>query len=116
EQALAAVEKGSGLPEGASPYGYVGWIYARSGRKAEAQRLLRRLRELSSQQYIDPGAIAVIYIGLGQNEQALTGLERGYEDRGSEQILFLKVDPVFDPLRDDPRFQDLLRRLNFPEN
>ena len=114
-EALAAVGKGSGLPEVDPNYGYVGWIYARSGRKAEAQRLLRRLRELSSQQYIDPGAIAVIYIGLGQNEQALTWLERGYEHRGPFLILFLKVDPVFDPLRDDPRFQALLRRMNFPE-
>ncbi|MFQ5664785.1 MAG: tetratricopeptide repeat protein, partial [Terriglobia bacterium] len=49
-EALAAVEKGSGLPEVDPEYGYVGWIYARTGRKAEAQRLLRRLRELSSQQ------------------------------------------------------------------
>ncbi|MFQ5664738.1 MAG: protein kinase [Terriglobia bacterium] len=112
-EALAAWEKGSALPEVVPIYGYVGWIYARSGRKAEAQRLLRRLRELSSQQYIDPGAIAIIYIGLGRTEEALTWLKHAYEEPGSFRILHVKVDPVLDPLRDDPRFQDLLRRMNF---
>ena len=115
EEALAEVEKAKQLSEFDPYYGTIGWIYARAGRKAEAQSLLRRLQELSTQRYIDPTSIATIYIGLGQNEKALTWLERAYEQRGSYLILFLKVDPVFDPLRSDPRFQDLLRRMNFPE-
>jgi TolB-like protein/Tfp pilus assembly protein PilF len=116
-EALAAVEKAKaeGLPEVYPEYGYVGWIYARAGRQDEAQRVLDRLRERSSVRYIDPGGIALIHIGLGQNEQAITWLERAYEHRGSLVILRLKVHPVFDPLREDPRFQDLLRRMNFTE-
>ncbi|MGH9778888.1 MAG: tetratricopeptide repeat protein, partial [Candidatus Acidiferrales bacterium] len=115
EEALAEAEKGKRLPEFEPYYGVIGWIHARAGRKAEAESLLRRLQELSTQRYIDPGAIATVYIGLGQNEEALTWLERAYEQRGSYLILYLKVDPVYDPLRGDPRFQDLLRRMNFPE-
>jgi len=116
EEALAEAGKGKQLPEFDPFYGTIGWIYARAGRKAEAQSLLRRLQELSRQRYIDPTSIATIYIGLGQKEEALTWLERAYEQRGSYLILYLKVDPVWDPLRDDPRFQALLRRMNFPEN
>jgi tetratricopeptide (TPR) repeat protein len=116
EEALAEAEKARKLPEFDPYYGAIGWVYARAGRKAEARRLLRRLQELSKQRYIDPAAMATIYIGLGQNEEALTWLERAYEQRGSYLILFLNVDPVYDPLRDDPRFQDLLRRMNLPEN
>ncbi len=113
--ALAAVEKGKLLPE-VTPYsGFIGWIYARSGRKDEAERLLRRLHELSTQHYIDPGTIAIIYTGLGRTEEALTWLARAYEARGAFLIVSLKVNPVWDPLRSDPRFQDLLRRMGFPE-
>jgi TolB-like protein/Tfp pilus assembly protein PilF len=115
QEALAASEKGSGVPESNPYYGSIGWVYARTGRKAEAQHLLRRLEGQSSQQYIEAPSIATIYIGLGQNEQAIAWLERAYEERGSEWVLHIKVDPVFDPLRDDTRFQDLLRRMNFPE-
>jgi tetratricopeptide (TPR) repeat protein len=114
-EALAAADKASRLQD-AHHYGSVGWIYARAGRKAEAQRRLRRLQELSSQQDIDASAIARIYIGLGQKEQALTWLERAYEQRNSSEIFYLKIEPVWDPLRDDPRFQDLLRRMNLQEN
>ncbi|MFQ5724746.1 MAG: tetratricopeptide repeat protein, partial [Terriglobia bacterium] len=114
-EALAAMEKSRGLSEADPLYAYAGWIYARTGRKEEAQRLLRRLQELSGQQYVDSSAIAIIYIGLGRKEEALTWLERAYEERGAYRILYLKVDPVFDPLREEPRFQELLRRLNFPE-
>ncbi len=111
-EALAAVEKGSSHPEVAD-YGFVGWVHARAGRKAEAQRLLRRLEE-PSRRHVGPGAIAIIYIGLGQKEQALTWLERAYEER-SWSLSLLKVHPVYDPLRDDPRFPELLARMNFPD-
>ncbi|MCH7766719.1 MAG: hypothetical protein IH916_09195, partial [Acidobacteria bacterium] len=57
---------------------------------------------------------AGIYAGLGQNDRALEWLERAYEER-SEVLILLKLEPIFDPPRSDPRFQSLLRRLNFPE-
>ncbi len=56
--------------------------------------------------------MAIIYTGLGEKEKAFEWLEKAYEDR-SELMTWLKVDPRLDPLRDDPRFQDLLRRVGF---
>ena len=53
-------------------------------------------------------------MALGENDQALEWLETAYEDR-PEGMVWLKPDPIFDPLRSDPRFQDLLRRMNLPE-
>ncbi len=61
-----------------------------------------------------PNGFVLIYTGLGEHEQALKWLERAYQDR-SGWMPFLQVEPRLDPLRDDPRFQDLLRRMNFPE-
>ncbi len=55
-----------------------------------------------------------IYIGLGENDLALEWLEKAYEER-DVALIFLKVDPAYDSLRSDPRFQDLMRRMNFPE-
>jgi hypothetical protein len=56
----------------------------------------------------------VVELGLGHKEKALAWLQKAYEDHDDDALLYLKVDPVFDPLRSDPRFQDLLRRMNFP--
>ena len=57
--------------------------------------------------------IAIIHAGLGEKDQAFEWLEKAYEVRDLGMV-FLKVDPTLDPLRSDPRFQDLLRRMNFP--
>jgi hypothetical protein len=56
----------------------------------------------------------VVYLGLGDKRQALEWLEKAYQDR-SELLIFLNVSPVFDSLHSDPRFQSLLRRMNFPD-
>jgi hypothetical protein len=57
--------------------------------------------------------VARVYAGLGDKEKAFVWLEKAYAERAS-QLSWVKVDPTFDPLRSDPRFQDLLRRMNFP--
>jgi hypothetical protein len=58
--------------------------------------------------------MALVQIGLGERDQALASLEQGYKNR-DQWMLYLKVDPHVDDLRSDPRFQDLLRRMNFPQ-
>ena len=60
-----------------------------------------------------PNGLALIHTGLGEHEEAFEWLERAYQERNG-WMAFLQVEPRFDPLRDDPRFQDLLRRMNFP--
>jgi TolB-like protein/DNA-binding winged helix-turn-helix (wHTH) protein/Tfp pilus assembly protein PilF len=91
----------------------LGYGYAVVGRKREARNMLDKLNELSKQKFIAADAMAQIYAGLGEKSKAFEWLEKGYE-RHSLGLggVDLKVDPVWDPLRSDPRFADLLRRMN----
>jgi TolB-like protein/Tfp pilus assembly protein PilF len=91
----------------------LGYIHARTNRRADALRILNELRTRSEREYVPPSALASVHIGLGQNEEALELLELAYERR-DVVLVWLKVRRYFDPLRDDPRFQELLRRMNFP--
>jgi tetratricopeptide (TPR) repeat protein len=86
--------------------------YAAAGNRREAQRLLVKLKQQSKWEYISPWCIARAYVALGENEEALVWLQKGFEDYagGMER---LRVEPDFDPLRSDPRFRELLRRMNF---
>jgi tetratricopeptide (TPR) repeat protein len=90
-----------------------GWVYAVSGRRAEAWKSVQKLEEESRRKYVQPMAIAWVYAGLGEKNHAIRWLQKGYEMRDSH-MLFLKVAPELDPLRSDPRFQDLLRSMKFP--
>jgi tetratricopeptide (TPR) repeat protein len=91
--------------------------YAAAGNPAEARRRLADGLKSHSQRpgsYIRPGWVAEVYAGLGETEESLRWLERAYTDRDA-WLALLKVWPPFDGLRSDPRFADLLRRMNFPE-
>ncbi|GAC1692624.1 MAG: hypothetical protein NVS9B5_34900 [Terriglobales bacterium] len=92
----------------------LGKILGDSGKKQEATDLLEELKERSKHRYISPCLIALVQIGLGEKDQAIASLQQGYRDR-DQWILYLKVDPHMDDLRSDPRFQDLLRRVGFPQ-
>jgi serine/threonine protein kinase len=112
-EAIAALQKAIELagiiPE---PTAFLARAYALSGKRAEAQKLLDALKEPSKWTYLSPYDIAMVYAGLGDRDQALGWLERAYKERSNME--FLKVDPPLDNLRSDPRFQDLVRRMNFP--
>jgi tetratricopeptide (TPR) repeat protein len=97
----------------AKPTAWLARAYAVSGKRAEAQKLLDGLIERSKETYVSTYDIALIYTGLGEREQALAWLERAYQAR-PWPMNSLKVDPQLDSLRSDPRFQDLVRRMNFP--
>jgi TolB-like protein len=97
----------------AEPTAWLAHVYAVSGKRAEAQKLLDRLIERSRETYVPAYTIALIYAGLGERDQALAWLERAYQAR-STCMKWLKVWPLLDNLRSDPRFQDLVRRMNFP--
>jgi serine/threonine protein kinase/tetratricopeptide (TPR) repeat protein len=88
----------------------LGHAYAISGQESEARKILEQLKERSQQTYVQPTWVAVIRIGLGEKDQAFDWLQRAYQDRAAWMI-YLKVDPLFDPVRSDPRFIDLLRRV-----
>jgi Flp pilus assembly protein TadD len=88
----------------------LGHAYASAGKQIEARKALGELKKLSEQRFVPAWAMAAIYVGLGDKEQALIWLERAYEDK-SESFIELKADAKFDPLRSDPRFVNLLRRV-----
>ena len=89
---------------------WLGHAYATSGRQAEALKILAELNERSKLENISPYDLAVLYVGLGDKDRALEKLGKAYEDRAG-WIINLKVEPVFDPLRSDARFRELVSRL-----
>jgi serine/threonine-protein kinase len=93
-----------------------GFIYAMDGRRSEALTILDELlKQVEEEKSVTVhNYIATVYGAMGEHDRAFDYLERAYEERDMELTL-LKVDPFFDPLRDDPRFQDLLERMDFPE-
>lgn len=88
----------------------LGHAYAVAGNRGEALRVIDKLQKASHQRYVSPYFIAVIYVGLENNDEAFVWLQKAFEERHPYLIL-MKVEPVFDKLRGDPRFQDLERRV-----
>jgi len=88
----------------------LGHAYARAGKRTEAQRVLAGLKETAQRRFISPYGIAVLYLSLGDKEQAFVWLNRAYDERDN-WLNYLKVEPRLDPLRTDPRFNELLRRV-----
>jgi TolB-like protein/Tfp pilus assembly protein PilF len=83
---------------------------ALSGRKAEALKILRELQERATKEFVPSYTMATIYIGLGLKDEALQYLGKSYTE-GSFYMIHLKVEPILDPLRPDPRFADIMRRV-----
>ena len=98
------------------PTAGLAYAYARTGKRAEAEEILRGLLERSKTSYVSPYMIATIYAGLGNKDKAFEFLEKAYDERSTDLSYFLKADLRMDTLRSDPRFQDLLHRMNFPQN
>jgi TolB-like protein/Flp pilus assembly protein TadD/tRNA A-37 threonylcarbamoyl transferase component Bud32 len=94
--------------------GAVGYAYAMSGRRAEALRVLSELNGRSENEYVPPSARALIYVGLGDKDQAFAWLDKAYADRDF-RLRELKTSPIFDSLRSDPRFTQLLKRMHFDD-
>jgi len=93
---------------------HLGCAYTRSGNRAEALRIADQLGSASNRTYVTPYALAYLQGCLGNTDQAFRWLDKAYEER-NPMLAFLKVDPILDPLRSDPRFQELVRKMNFPD-
>ena len=110
-EAISELEQDKALTHGHPlPLSYLGNILARSGERSRALQALEEMKTVSKQKYTTALGFARIYAGLGDKEQAFAWLEKAYEERSSGLYL-LNVDPIWDPLRSDPRFNDLLRRI-----
>jgi eukaryotic-like serine/threonine-protein kinase len=90
--------------------GLLGHLYAVTGRQAAAREIISQLQQMSGSQYVSSLYVALIYIGLGEKDQAFAWLDKAYEER-SDFLVYLPTDPMADPLRSDPRFPVLLGRL-----
>jgi eukaryotic-like serine/threonine-protein kinase len=92
----------------------LGYTHAQLGERDAARRILGELAAVSGQRYTPALAFAVVHLGLGERDEAIDWLEKAYEERYN-RLAYLRREPVWDPLRPDPRFQDLVRRIGLPE-
>ncbi len=113
EDALAVFEKAASLSGDALSLAYLAHACGRSGQTLRAQALVRELVEESTRKYVTPVLLVYAYVGLGDRENAFEWVEKACQERAS-LILWIKVHPIFAPLRDDPRFPDLVRRIGLP--
>src|SRR6266498_3205988 len=113
-EAMTEYQNARALNDDPTVLALMGRAYAASGKRDEASRTLDQLKEIAKHRYVPAYAFALLYAGLGEKDQAFQWLERGYQDRAFD-MPYLKVDPLIDSLRSDPRFEDLLRRVGLPQ-
>ncbi len=115
KEAITDIEKGKrGAGEGPWYWSAKARVYGQWGHQAQARRALEALEEMNKQHPVDPAPIALAHMGMGHREEALRWLEKAYEQH-SNTIATLKVEPIYDSVRDDSRFQALLRRVGLGE-
>ena len=111
EDAIPLLEKAASVSNrSAGMIGVLIRAYAHAGRRSDALRLLAELKTRAKAGYVPAAAFVNAYLGLGENDEAFAWLEKAYKEQ-SDILLFIKVHPYFDPLRGDPRFADLVRRV-----
>ena len=111
DAAIVECQKARALNDDPSVLGVLGRAYGLSGNKMEAEKILDQLKKLSQERYVSAYSFALIYLGLGDKEEALRWLEQSYQDRAGSDIGFIRVDPLLDPLRGDPRFEALAEKI-----
>jgi TolB-like protein/tetratricopeptide (TPR) repeat protein len=116
DQAVVEYEKAIALDDDPLSAGLLAHLYAKIGQKDKALQIQERLREVSKQRYVSPYIFAMIHLGLGEKDQAIDFLEKTYQDRDGYNIAFIKVDPFFDPLRGDPRFEAFVQKIFAPKD
>ena len=92
----------------------MGHVHAISGNKTAAQKIIGTMKQQSAHRYVNLYELALIYVGLGQRDQAFESLNKAFRER-SDQMIYLKVDPRLDSVRSDSRFSDLVRRVGIPK-
>jgi serine/threonine-protein kinase len=107
DEAIQSLDRATHLDSSPYPLAYLGYADARSGKKDKALQILKELEQKSHQVYVPRYQIAAVYVGLGDKNKAMDSLQQAFTNR-EEIIAFLKVDPTWDPLHSDSRFQNLL--------
>jgi serine/threonine-protein kinase len=111
EESIDALNQAVTLTGGGLTYeAHLGYVYALARKRGEAREVIDRLEEAAKEKYVSAYYFAIIHLGLGEHEQTFDWLERAAEER-SGFLAFVKVEPMFDPLRSDSRFSNLLVRM-----
>jgi tetratricopeptide (TPR) repeat protein len=113
-EAIETNKRGLALEGNTELWAGLGHAYAVSGNKANAQKVLDQLKELSAKRYVAPYNVAVIYAGLGENDEAFRWLQGAYDERSYILAEYLNTDSRLDNLRVDPRFGELRRAIGLP--
>jgi adenylate cyclase len=108
--AIAEFQRSKIMVTGAWYQGLLGYAYAISGERPKAEQILRELEQIAKRQYVNSTAFADIHLGLGEKQKALDWLEKSYQDQESA-CWYLKVDPIYDSVRNEPRFQAILKKI-----
>jgi TolB-like protein/Tfp pilus assembly protein PilF/class 3 adenylate cyclase len=111
DAAIEEYQKARALNDDPEVLALLGHAYASSGNKTEALKILDQLKELSKKRYVSAYNFAIVYLGLGDKEEALRWLQKSYQDRAGNDIGYISVDPFLDPLRGDPRFEALAEKI-----
>jgi len=111
DAAIAECQKARALNDDPAVLGVLARAHGLSGNKTEAEKILDQLKELSKLRYVAAYSFALVYLGLGNKEEALRWLEQSYQDRAGSDIGYIRVDPLLDPLRGDPRFEALAEKI-----
>jgi tetratricopeptide (TPR) repeat protein len=111
DKAIIEYQKARALNDDPYVLALLGNAYARSGNRTEALKILDQLKELSGQRYVNAYSFALVYLGLGDKEEALRWLEQSYQDRAGSDVGWIRVDSLVNPLRDDPRFEALAEKI-----
>ncbi len=110
-EAITEYQKTISITDDSVPLGMLGRLYAAVGRKDEAQKILQQLRQIRGQHYIPAYSLALVYLGLGDRNQALNWLEQGYREHDGFNIGPIRVDPLLKSLHGDPRFEALAEKI-----
>jgi tetratricopeptide (TPR) repeat protein len=114
-EAVAALEKAAELTNRSSiTLGHLGYVYAATGKRAEAIAVIKELEDKYARKEANGQYIAFVYAGLGEKDKAFEWLEKDFQARNGK-LSEIRWQIPLEPLRDDPRFKDLLKRMNLPE-
>ena len=111
DAAIVECQKARALNDDPAVLGVLGRSYGLSGKKMEAEKILNQLKKLSQERYVAAYSFGLVCLGLGDKEEALRWLEQSYQDRAGSDIGYIRVDPLLDPLRGDPRFEALAEKI-----
>jgi len=110
-EALAEYKKAVELDDDPFVLALLGQAYAKLGQRDEALKILAQLPQIGAHRYVSAYSYAVLHMALGEKDKAIEWLERSYRDGAGLDLIFLKVDPMLDPLQKEPRFQALVARV-----